>query len=275
AVGGGRRYPVQVKIDTGMHRAGADPAEAGELADLIDSYPQLVLDGVFTHLAMADEPDAESNALQLTRFDDVLDDMRRRGHHPRVVHAANSAAALALAASRRDLVRLGIAMYGIEPGQGVRGLCAELRPALSLRARVSVVREVVAGEGVSYGLRTVFTKPTVLATIPIGYADGVPRRLSETGGQVLIHGQRLAIVGVVTMDQLVVDCGPLGAGEPVVVGDEVVLLGSQVGPAGSDEIRAEEWAQRLGTIGYEIVCAISSRIERLHHSGSSGRMSVT
>ena len=142
-------------------------------------------------------------------------------------------------------------------GRGSRDLCGDLRPALALRARVSVVRRVAAGEGVSYGWRHRFDSDTTVATVPIGYGDGVPRRLFETGGEVLVRGRRLPIVGVVTMDQLMVDCGDLD----VEVGDEVVLIGSQSGPQGTEVVRAEEWAARLGTIGYEIVCGISKRID--------------
>ena len=249
---------VHLKLDTGMHRAGAEPTLALGMAQAITAHPGLQLASVFTHLAMADEPSAPANALQIERFDEALASIARLGQVAPLVHIANSAAALAIPVSRRDFVRLGIAMYGIEPGPGVADLCGELRPALSLHARVSAVREVAAQEGVSYGLRHVFERNTVVATVPIGYADGVPRRLFDTGGEVLIHGVRRRIVGVVTMDQLMVDCADLA----VSVGDEVVLLGAQVGVAGSDAIRAEEWAARLGTIGYEIVCGISKRITR-------------
>jgi len=267
AVGARSFVPVQLKVDTGMHRAGVAPADAVELADAIACHPQLHLQGVFTHLAKADDPTAAENDLQLRRFGDVLDALGRAGHRPSVVHAANSAGALALPASWFDMVRLGIAMYGIEPGPAVADLCPELRPALSLHARVSRVHQVPAGDGVSYGLRHVFDRESTVATVPIGYADGVPRRLFATGGQVLIHGRRFPIVGVVTMDQLMVDCseisGEMSGEVDVQVGDEVVLIGTQSGPLGTDSIRAEEWAERLGTIGYEIVCGISSRIERV------------
>jgi len=248
---------VHLKIDTGMHRVGAQPSQALALADAIVAAG-LSLAGLFTHLASADEPAAGSNASQLATFDDVVTRLAAAGHAPALLHAANSAAALAIGGSRRDIVRLGIAMYGIEPGPAVSALCAELRPALSLRARVSLVKQVAAGEGVSYGLRHHFTEATTVATIPIGYADGVPRRLFASGCEVLIHGRRMPVVGVITMDQLMVDCGDA----TVEVGDEVVLIGSQAGSLGSDTIRAEEWAARLGTIGYEIVCGISKRIER-------------
>ena len=263
AVGDGCDVPVHIKVDTGMHRSGADRGDAVALADAVASLPQLTLHGVFTHLARADEPDDPANALQLDRFEEVLAALRAAGHRPVLVHAANSAAALAIPRSRFDMVRLGIAMYGIEPGAGVHDLCADLRPVMSLHARVSRVHTVAPGEGVSYGLRFVAERPSVVATVPIGYADGVPRRLFGTGGVVLIHGRRLPIVGVVTMDQLMVDCTSIGDDIGVVVGDEVVLIGGQHGAAGIDMIRAEEWAERLDTIGYEIVCGISPRVQRI------------
>ncbi len=250
--------PVHVKIDTGMQRVGAESDAVAALVERIIEYsPTLRLGGVFTHLAVADDPDDEFTALQLDRFDDVL---TRIGLADDVaVHAANSAGALAHRAARRSFVRAGIAVYGISPGRGVDDLCHDLRPALSLRARVSFVKTVRAGSRISYGLRHTFERDTTVATVPIGYADGVPRRLSSTGGEVLIGGRRRPIVGVVTMDQLMVDCGP---DDPVAVGDEVVLIGTQEGPEGPQQIRAEEWADRLGTIGYEIVCGIATRVPR-------------
>ena len=252
-------YRVHVKVDTGMHRAGASPSDVPAVVDAIaGTGGALRLGGLYTHYATADEPDSPVIAVQSARFDEVLSRIRAAGHVPDTVHAANSAAALALPHARHDLVRAGIALYGIVPGPGVAHLCGDLRPALSLTARVTWVREVAAGEGVSYGWRHRFESDTVVATVPIGYADGVPRRLSATGGEVLIGGRRRPIVGVVTMDQIMIDCGPLGTDAPVSVGDEVVLIGRQ----GNDEVRAEEWAARLGTIGYEVVCGISRRIGR-------------
>jgi alanine racemase len=181
-------------------------------------------------------------------------------HHGLLVHAANSAGALAHPDARRSFVRAGIAIYGISPGHGVDALCGNLRPAMSLRARVSYVKRVAAGSGISYGLRHVFEQDATVATVPIGYADGVPRRLFEVGGDVLIGGRRRRIVGVVTMDQLMVDCGD----DQVAVGDEVVLIGAQDGPEGAEIVRAEDWADLLGTIGYEIVCGIGPRVPRRH-----------
>lgn len=251
---GAADHPVHLKVDTGMRRVGAAVHDAVGVADAIAASPAVRLDGVFTHLAVADEPENPFTDHQLDRFDDVLAALGAAGHHPRFVHAANSAGALAHPRARRDLVRAGIAIYGVSPGPGVDQACTELRPALSLHARVSHVKRVAAGERVSYGLRHTFERDTTLATLPIGYADGVPRRLHAVGGTVLVRGHRRPIVGVVTMDQLMVDCGD----DTVAVGDEAVLIGAQ----GGHVITAAEWAEALDTIAYEIVCGISARVER-------------
>lgn len=255
AVAGGRvGYPVHVKVDTGMHRVGAAPAEIPALVHSVVAHePTLRLAGLFTHLAVADDPDDPFTSSQLERFAAVRAAI---GEDPPYVHAANSAGALAHPAARLDFVRAGIAVYGIEPGDGVAAWCTELRPALSLVSRVSYVKRVAAGERISYGLTHRFERDTTVATVPLGYADGVPRRLANAPGLVLVGGRRRDIAGVVTMDQLMLDCGD----DPVAVGDEVVLLGTQ----GDERVRAEDWAARLGTIGYEIVCAISSRVPRVY-----------
>ena len=263
AVRGVEGVPVHLKLDTGMQRVGAHPDEAADVvASIAGHAPTLLLVGVFTHLAMADEPADEFTALQLQRFDRALSDLASTlpGQTQLQVHAANSAGALVHPAARRSFVRAGIAVYGISPGHGVDSLCGELRPALSLRARVSHVKRVSAGSRISYGLRHTFDTDTTVATVPIGYADGVPRRLFAVGGEVLIGGHRCRIVGVVTMDQLMVDVGEHG----VSVGDEVVLIGEQDGTAGPQRISAEDWADLLDTIGYEIVCGIGPRVPRRH-----------
>ena len=249
---------VHVKVDTGMQRVGIDPDQTLRLVEHVRRLaPRLVVAGLFTHLACADEPDHEANAVQLDRLDRVLVDLGAAA--PPIVHAANTAGALALPRARRSLVRCGIGLYGVSPGPGVDHLTSELRPAMRLVARVAHVKPVAAGTRVSYGWRHRFDADTTVATIPIGYADGVPRRLGtlpdRPGADVLIAGRRHAIVGVVTMDQLVVDVGDAA----IAVGDEVVLLGEQ----GEDRIRAEDWADRLGTIGYEIVCGIGARVPRV------------
>lgn len=249
-------HEVHLKIDTGMHRVGAAPDSIVELAGrIVARSPQLSLGGVFTHLATADQPDPTFTDHQIDLFDRALADLQRAGIDPGWVHIANSAGAIAHPRARRDMVRVGIALYGIAPDVSMTDLCADLQPAMALRSRVSFMKRVAAGEGVSYGLRYRFTRPANVATIPIGYADGVPRQLGLVGGEVLIRGVRRPIVGVVTMDQLMVDCGD----DDVAVGDEVVLIGAQ----GNDQITANEWGGLLGTIGYEVACGLSARLPRV------------
>lgn len=251
---------VHVNVDTGMQRVGMPASSPGDLAAALrERSSSIDVAGIYTHLACADEPAHDANAAQLARFERTLDHLAAAGVGADVTHAANSAAALAVPAARRSLVRAGIAMYGISPGPGVDHLCSDLRPALRLVGRVSHVKRVAAGSRISYGWRHTFARPTTVATVPLGYADGVPRRLGtlpdRPGADVLIGGQRHPIVGVVTMDQFMVDVGDL----PVAVGDEVVLIGDQ----GDERVRAEDWAERLGTIGYEIVCGIGVRVPRV------------
>jgi alanine racemase len=263
AVPRGSRWGVHLKVDTGMHRVGVRPEELVDLAADVLASPELVLDGVFTHLAVADEPDRAENVLQAVRFDAVLAELRARGIDPGTVHMANSAGLLAHPGARRDLVRVGIALYGIPPAPGLDG-GVDLRPALRVVTEVSHVSTVAKGEGVSYGLRHHFDRDTVVATVPVGYADGITRRLGLCGGEVLIGGTRRPIRGVVTMDQLVVEVGPVGAADEVAVGDEVVIIGAQQGPAGCDELTAWDWAERVGTIAYEVVCGLSPRLPRAY-----------
>jgi alanine racemase len=253
----GRRLAVHLKVDTGMHRVGCDAAVAADLATAVASASSLELASIWTHCAVADEPDDPFTAEQLARYDDVLAAARERGIDPPCRHAANSAGALCHPSARYDVVRAGIAVYGIAPAPALHGRCPgvdDLRPALAWKARVSYVKVVPAGDRISYGLRHRFEADTVVATVPVGYADGVPRRWSEVGGEVVVGGVRRPVVGVITMDQLMVDCGdvPLGAG------DEVELIGPS--------LSAEAWGERLGTIGYEIVCGIGPRVPRRYRS---------
>jgi alanine racemase len=255
---GGDPLPVHVKVDTGMHRVGAAPADAAELACAVDGRAELVLDGLFTHFAVADEVDGAGVAFtdaQVAAFRRVVDALAARGVRPRLLHACNSAGLLAHPDAAFDLVRCGIALYGLAPAPDLADRCAGLEPAMALKARVSYVKPVAAGERVSYGLCYRFDRPSWVATVPIGYADGVPRSLGASGGEVLIGGRRRPIAGTVTMDQLLVDCGD---DTSVAVGDEVVLIGRQ----GDDVVSAWEWASRTGTIAYEIVCGISGRVPR-------------
>ncbi len=235
AVGDGPPVAVHLKVDTGMHRVGADPADVPALADAIAADPRLELGAVWTHLAVAegDSPDdREFTGRQLQRFEAALGALATAGHRPPMTHVANSAGTIGWPEARHDMVRCGIALYGVAPTPAQDAMLSEatggsrLRPVLSLHSRVTYVRDLPAGERLSYGLRRPLDVRSTVATIPIGYADGVPRRLFDQGGEVLIRGIRRPLAGTVTMDQIVVDCGPVGS-TPVEVGDHVVLLGSQ------------------------------------------------
>lgn len=247
----GRPAGVHIKVDTGMHRVGLPPEQAVSLAEHA-RHQGLQIEGVWSHLAVSEEPEDEANARQLVLFRQILDDLDRAGVRPLYRHVANSGATIALPQSHLDLVRVGIAAYGISPGPAVAGR-VDLRPAMSLRSRVALVKRVAAGEGISYGLRYAPQWDATIATVPVGYADGYLRSLSGRG-QVLIGGKRYPVAGTVTMDQLMVDCGD----DRVERGDEVVLFGEQDGQL----ITAEEVAGWAGTIGYEVVCAVSERVPR-------------
>jgi alanine racemase len=246
---------VHLKVDTGMHRVGCAPDDALDLTRAITARDELTFAGVCTHLAVADEPDNPYTTEQLARFDSVLDALARIGARPPLAHAANSAGLL-VAGARYDLVRVGIACYGLPPAPTVAEGRIALEPALSLRARITLVKTLPAGARVSYGLRSEVGDSGRVATVPAGYADGVPRNLGMVGGEVLIRGTRRPIIGMVTMDQLLVDLGDVPA-EP---DDEVVLIGRQ----GDDQITATEWGERLGTISYEVVTGIGARVPRTY-----------
>ncbi len=255
---GSRAWPVHLKVDTGMRRVGVAPQDAVALAKAIDADRHLELASVWTHCAVADEADNPFTAVQIERYEAVLADLAQAGIDVPMRHVANSAAAIAHPASRYDLVRCGIAIYGIPPSPAMEG-ALPLLPAVHLATEVSFVKAVAAGEGISYGLRHHVERDTMIATLPIGYADGVLRRLGLDHQEVLIRGRRHPMVGVVTMDQLMVDVGPESDVQP---GDEAVLLGAQ----GDERITPDEWAALLGTISYEVVCAIGARVERRYSS---------
>jgi alanine racemase len=213
---------------------------------------------LWTHLASA-ESDQVTTTRQLGVFFDVLDQVRHAGHAPRVVHAANSAGALAFEQARLDLMRIGIGLYGIGPVDGM-GESVGLRPALTWRSSVSFVKRLQAGRRVSYGQRYELVRDAWVATVPVGYADGYPRVLSSRA-DVVIDGRRCRVAGSVTMDQLVVDCGDHRPS----TGDDVVLLGVQ----GPESVTAWELAARSDTIAYEIVARIGPRVPRRYTNGGS------
>ena len=261
AVAGAEAAPldVHVKVDTGMHRVGASAGETPAVVRAVVDRPELNYAGLWTHFAVADDPGNPFTDEQCTRLDAVVAGLVEQGLQPPMVHACNSAGAVAHPAAHHDMVRCGIALYGVAPSAAMAAVAAVegLRPVLSLRARVSYVREVGAGEAVSYGLRRPLERPSRVATIPIGYADGVPWRLGVTGGEVLIGGRRRPLAGSVTMDQVMVDCGD---DEGVLAGDEAVLIGRQ----GTEHITAWEWATRVGTIAYEVLCGIGPRVPKIY-----------
>jgi alanine racemase len=250
-----RVLALHLKVDTGMHRVGCRPADAVMIADHIAKSESVDLEGVWTHCARADEDDPAFTDEQLDRFDAVLAQLEAAGHRPPLVHAANSAGVIAHERSHYGMVRSGIALYGVAPSATLAGRI-DLVPAMRLVSEVSHVQGCGPGEGVSYGHFQRTEADCTLATVPIGYADGVRRDLSARGGEVLIRGKRHPIIGRVTMDQLIVDC----RSDEVAAGDEVVLLGSQ----GDESITAEETAERLDTIGYEVLCAVSARVPRVY-----------
>jgi alanine racemase len=248
----GLRAGVHVKLDTGMGRLGTrDADEATRTADAVAAAPGLRLAGLFTHFATADEDDPSFLREQLAAFTAWADE--QRGRHPDViVHAANSAATLAEPAARLDMVRCGVAIYGLDPFQADPAEQG-LEPALELRSYLAEVKPCAKGESAGYGRRFVAERDTWLGTIPIGYGDGYRRGLTNNA-EVLVDGRRAPVVGAVSMDNITVDLGP----EPwVQTGAAVTLIG--------DGLRAEELARRLDTINYEITCAITRRVPREHH----------
>lgn len=247
---------VHLKVNTGMQRVGADPEESLSLASKIAETPSLNLAGCWTHLAVA-ETDADYTKQQLEGFAATVAALEDKGLRPPMLHAANSAGGLNYPEARYDMVRFGICSYGLRPGPDV-GADLDLRPAMRVVSTVSYTRRLEKGERPSYGRRRALPADSYVATVPVGYADGLSRRYGEVGGEVLIAGQRHPFAGTVTMDQIVIDCGD----HQVAVGDEVVLLGSQ----GEEEITADEWAAKLGTINYEIVCRWGPRLPRRYLS---------
>jgi alanine racemase len=265
---GRRDVEVHVKVDTGMHRLGASPEAAPEVVAFVARSPELRLGGLWTHFAVADSVSDPFTAEQLARFLEVGRRLEAVGIEVPLRHAANSAAALSCAAARLDLVRCGLSLYGYLPSQALLPALGgqRLRPALSLKAEVTRVQVLDAGEAVSYGRRRPLPRRSAVATVPAGYADGVPWRLFPEG-EVLVGGRRCPLAGAVTMDHVLVDCGPDAEVRP---GDEVVLLGRQ----GAEAVTAEDWARAVGTIAYEILVGVGPRVPRRflarHDEGGEG-----
>ena len=248
---------VHVKVDTGMGRLGIRAEQIAEVLKLMHGIihlPGLELEGIFTHFAMADTQDQTHARIQLTRFQDILRVLEEEHIRPPLVHAANSAAILSLPESHFDMVRPGIALYGLDPSPEVR-LPVGFRPALSFKTQVAQVKIIPEGESISYGCSYITDRPTSVAILPVGYADGF-RRGPTNWGSVLVHGQEAPLLGRVCMDQCIIDVSHI---PQVRVGDEVVLIGRQE----EASLTAEQVAQRLGTINYEVVSEILARVPRV------------
>lgn len=250
----GKITGVHVKLDTGMHRVGLPADAVADAIKVLRDLPNLEIEGAWSHLAVADVPGHPFTARQLALFLELVETIERAGVQLRFKHVANSAAALSLPESAFDLVRCGIASYGLQPGVDLPG-SEELRPALSLRARTSMVKRVPAGDALSYGLRYELSETSNVVTVGAGYADGYDRRLSGRA-DVLIAGRRHRVSGTVCMDQFMVDVGD----NDVDVGATVTLIGEDSG----ERISAEELAEAIGTINYEVTTRIPSRVPRVY-----------
>lgn len=259
----GHRVSAHLKVDTGMGRVGVVEADWPVRLDQLAATPHVEVAGIQTHLARADEPAAPTTAEQLARFARFLALARAEGFDPPFVHAANTAGALVHPESRHTMVRTGIGIYGLSPSEAVDAADHGLKPAMRLRSEVSFAKRVDAGTGVSYGHRWHAPVDGWVATVPIGYADGVRRALSNHA-EVLLAGARRPVVGSVCMDQLLVWCDQ----DEVRVGDEVVLLGAATdggdAPSAGDAVRAEEWAESIGSITYEVVTGFTARVPRMY-----------
>jgi alanine racemase len=250
----GTRIDVHVCVDTGMHREGVP---LPDLVDFVAHASRLAgvhVEGLWSHFAVADEEDEPFTARQAALFAEVRDRVAAAGFDIPLHHLGNSAGAIAVPDAHLEMVRMGIAMYGLYPARWMRDLIA-LRPAMRLTSAVGVVRKVKAGDGVSYGLTYRPDTDATIVTVPIGYGDGFTRLLSNKA-EVLIGNKRRPIAGRVTMDTIMVDCGT----DDVAAGEEVVLIGRQ----GGEEITADEIAAKVGTINYEIVCNIGPRVPRVY-----------
>lgn len=257
AVERGEQAYGHVKIDTGMGRIGFLPEkESIETIKKIVALPGLTVEGLFTHFSAADEADKTYTRKQLTLFKEFISQLEQEGIDIPLKHAANSAGLIDLPETHFDMVRAGIILYGLYPSEEVERDRIKLIPAMTLKARVSFVKQVEAGACISYGRKYTAQDKRVIATLPLGYADGYPRSLTHKS-QVLLGGQRVPTVGRICMDQFMVDVSTV---PQVKIDDEAVIFGSQ----GKERIAVEEIAELLQTINYEIVCMLSERVPRVY-----------
>ena len=251
----GKTIAIHIKVDSGMGRYGLLPEDVLVFVEHLAHLPNLEMEGIFTHFAVADLADKGYTLQQLATFEQVTNTINESGYPVRLRHAANSAATLDLPQTHLDAVRSGIALYGLRPSDEVEP-AIPLKPALTLKSHVGRVRTLPTGSSISYGRTFITSQPTPVALVPVGYGDGYHRLLSNRG-QVLICGKRAPIVGRVCMDQFVVDITDIGG---VVQDDEIVLIGRQ----GDDHISAEEVAHWAETINYEVTTSLLSRVPRVY-----------
>jgi alanine racemase len=244
---------VHLKIDTGMSRLGADWQSAKEFVQLVASLPELEIESVYSHLATADDLDRTILNAQKRRFTTVIETLQDVGIYPRRLHFANTAGMLTDPDLHYDIVRPGLGIYGLYPAPHLKDEI-DLQPAMQVKARISQVKEISAGTGVSYGYSFIAPTDMKVATVAIGYADGVPRGLSNRI-KVVVHGQAVAQVGTITMDQCLIDVTHIPDAS---VGDPVTILGKE------DRTTADDWAKILGTISWEILCGFKHRLPRLY-----------
>jgi alanine racemase len=250
----GKPLPVHLKLDTGMSRLGTNWQEAVAFVSLVKSLPNLKVVSIYSHLATADESDHAIMDMQHQRFQVAMDRLKAAGHNPPQVHLANSAATLGDRSTHYDMVRVGLALYGSYPAAHLNQVL-ELKPVLQVKAKITQVKTIPPGEGVSYGRKFITETATKIAVVSIGYADGVPRNLSNRL-QGIIAGQLASQVGSITMDQLMLRVDHLPQVQP---GDVVTLIGQH----GDLSITADDWANTLGTISWEILCGFKHRLPRI------------
>lgn len=252
----GKVAKVHIKVDTGMNRIGIHYSDTSRFVHKVTQFPGIKITGVYSHLATADHADKELAKLQIKRFTEVISQLKKDNLLPEKVHLANSAAIMDLPNSYFNMVRPGIILYGLTPSTEMSNPSeVNLKPALKLKTRVAFVKKVPPRSGISYGYRYYTKKETTIATIPIGYADGWSRMLTNKC-MAMIGGKKYPIVGTICMDQCMVDVGD----DPVEIGDEVTLIGVD----GDQAITADEIAGILGTINYEVTCMLSDRIQRVY-----------
>lgn len=249
-----KTLPVHLKLDTGMSRLGMPWQEAIQFVGLVQRLPFLKIASIYSHLATADSPDPTVMKVQYQRFEDAIAQLHHAGIQPPRLHLANSAATLADPALHYDWVRVGLALYGLYPAEHLRDK-VNLKPVMQVKARVTQVKTIPPGTGVSYGYQFIADQETRIAVVGIGYADGIPRNLSNNMS-VLIRGQRVQQIGAITMDQLMLDVSTI---PDLQVGEVVTLIGQD----GNVRISADDWAQSLGTISWEILCSFKHRLPRV------------